>query len=645
MALPFLPGNTFTDPTKRKYHRSQSLGYKNGYALPARPEVGIGGEPLEVNQLSLSELDELNNKRPTLTYGQAKQAPPEDFIPAHVAFDKKVLKFNAFFKQTVHESPSEYFRVRPVIIYYYLEDDSISVIEPHVENSGMPQGKLIKRMRLPKNDQGDHWHWKDLNLDIDVTFYGKVFHITDCDEWTSNYMASEGIELSAPAQTPTDPYTDSRKEKSAIEAFTTPSTFDKLKQFLDLDRKVLRFYCVWDDRSSMFGEQRPFIIQYYLVDDTVEVREVHEPNDGRDPFPLFLKRQRLPKDRDNVDSSFRAVVMELSSHEIKAWYGPTDFGIGKTVFIYNRPFLIYDSDDFTKAYMQHNYGVPMSAPVEVSGPARNLPKMALPPYNGFGSYEDSLQSCLSLVPQPPKKDFIKMLENDHKILRFEAVMDSVRPEDRGRRFIISYRLADDMIKIFEPPVRNSGIVSGTFLERTRVTKPGSTPENPQFYGPQDLSIGSVLQVFSHRFVITDADDYVLFYLEAHRDDFPGCQATIDSIRSARMSGMPEKPQTLASQKGAPMVVQRTPNDLKRLLSEVKAQLRKDNYINFTSLTEAFLQYDRDRSGHIDVEELKKACHKQNLPLDDDVMQALIAECGSKDGQISHADFMKFLTWD
>lgn len=46
----------------------------------------------------------------------------------------------------------------------------------------------------------------------------------------------------------------------------------------------------------------------------------------------------------------------------------------------------------------------------------------IPPYNHFGSLEDSLQSCLSLVPQPPKKDFIKMLENDHKVLRFEAIM-------------------------------------------------------------------------------------------------------------------------------------------------------------------------------------------------------------------------------
>lgn len=44
------------------------------------------------------------------------------------------------------------------------------------------------------------------------------------------------------------------------------------------------------------------------------------------------------------------------------------------------------------------------------------------PYNGLGSLEDSLQSCLSLIPQPPKKDFIKMMENDHKVLRFEAVL-------------------------------------------------------------------------------------------------------------------------------------------------------------------------------------------------------------------------------
>lgn len=73
-----------------KYHRSHTLGYRNGYAIQGRPELGIGGVPLNYNQLSEEELDELANYNPTLTYGQAKQAPPADFVPAHVAWDKKV---------------------------------------------------------------------------------------------------------------------------------------------------------------------------------------------------------------------------------------------------------------------------------------------------------------------------------------------------------------------------------------------------------------------------------------------------------------------------------------------------------------------------------------------------------------------------
>ncbi len=44
------------------------------------------------------------------------------------------------------------------------------------------------------------------------------------------------------------------------------------------------------------------------------------------------------------------------------------------------------------------------------------------PYNGYGSLEDSLGSALSLVPQAPKKDFMKMLNNEGKHLRYEAIM-------------------------------------------------------------------------------------------------------------------------------------------------------------------------------------------------------------------------------
>ena len=70
-------------------------------------------------------------------------------------------------------------------------------------------------------------------------------------------MASEGIELNEPEIPNTDPYIESRKQP--LRSYVTPSTFDKLKQFIELDRKVLRFYCVWDDRDSMFGEMRPCV--------------------------------------------------------------------------------------------------------------------------------------------------------------------------------------------------------------------------------------------------------------------------------------------------------------------------------------------------------------------------------------------------
>jgi hypothetical protein len=39
--------------------------------------------------------------------------------------------------------------------------------------------------------------------------------------------------------------------------------------------------------------------------------------------------------------------------------------------------------------------------------------------------------------------------------------------------VLSYFMMDDSLLIFEPPIRNSGIVGGKFLERQRVYKPES----------------------------------------------------------------------------------------------------------------------------------------------------------------------------
>jgi EF-hand domain-containing protein 1 len=59
--------------------------------------------------------------------------------------------------------------------------------------------------------------------------------------------------------------------------------------------QVLRFYACWDDSQRPFGDKMPFVVHYYLADDTMEVREVRLRNDGRDPFPLLVRRMPIPK--------------------------------------------------------------------------------------------------------------------------------------------------------------------------------------------------------------------------------------------------------------------------------------------------------------------------------------------------------------
>ena len=98
----------------------------------------------------------------------------------------------------------------------------------------------------------------------------------------------------------------------------------------------------------------------------MDIKEIHHRNDGRDIFPFLICRHRFPKDRMDVDPDFNAGILELSENEVKEYFGPSDFAIGKTILVYNRPILLYDCDNFTKAYYWKNYGTTDFTPVDVS---------------------------------------------------------------------------------------------------------------------------------------------------------------------------------------------------------------------------------------------------------------------------------------
>jgi hypothetical protein len=55
--------------------------------------------------------------------------------------------------------------------------------------------------------------------------------------------------------------------------------------------------------------------------------------------------------------------------------------------------------------LQSELGYPAEAlePLQVAEAISPLPRPALPPYNGYGTLDDSKQNCVALVPKPPKK--------------------------------------------------------------------------------------------------------------------------------------------------------------------------------------------------------------------------------------------------
>ena len=81
-------------------------------------------------------------------------------------------------------------------LLYFLEDDTLSLLEPRRHNSGLDQGVLVKRHRVPKSDlfkvrcgsppgltvpQGadrEYWHWTDLNIGAQLHLYGRTITLT-----------------------------------------------------------------------------------------------------------------------------------------------------------------------------------------------------------------------------------------------------------------------------------------------------------------------------------------------------------------------------------------------------------------------------------------------------------------------------------
>ena len=77
-------------------------------------------------------------------------------------------------------------------------------------------GTLIRRHRIPKpppNDD-DFYTVEDFIIGAELNMYSKVFKITECDEFTSNFLRKLGVRMPQSSSIPSDPYSSYRKAVS-----------------------------------------------------------------------------------------------------------------------------------------------------------------------------------------------------------------------------------------------------------------------------------------------------------------------------------------------------------------------------------------------------------------------------------------------
>jgi hypothetical protein len=363
-------------------------------------------------------------------------------------------------------------------------------------------------------------------MDLDV--YGRVFRIVDSDEFTKSFYADQGVDIGAAEALPNDPFEHTRKminmkqnppdlaeHKNYIEVQLKGGRPNKnLKSFLDNDRKVLSFKIKWSDQSYDGGEKF-YTLNYFLSDSSIEVKEINTQNSGRFAFPMLLKRQKLAK----APILTHCPGMSLRTED---YYMPVDICVGDNITIYGRTCMIYECDDFTRAWYHQNLGVQQRS-LALRRDAPSVSYNPVPSYNGFGTEEDSMGSVKSLQAKVPKKDMKKMFKQDMHILRFNCKLVSTEPDDENREFIISVYCGDDTIQVYEVCDKNSGRIGGKFMER----KKHKNPVTGGYYDEHDFLLGRTVFLGGFKFQLMSADEYTEKYMEDNMDVFP--ESNIDLV--------------------------------------------------------------------------------------------------------------------
>ncbi len=106
------------------------------------------------------------------------------------------------------------------------------------------------------------------------------------------------------------------------------------------------------------------------------------------------------------------------------------------------------------------------------------------------------------------------------------------------------------------------------------------------------------------------------YAEEHPEQFT--PAVIDSLRQHLGNESGRRDARLSTD----VRVQRKPGDFARLYAEVRNKIKHTRITNHEQMRQMFLRYDRDRNGFIARENIIDLFREINLPLENDLIDAV-----------------------
>ncbi|KPA79626.1 hypothetical protein ABB37_05418 [Leptomonas pyrrhocoris] len=253
------------------------------------------------------------------------------------------------------------------LLRVYLENNTIEIAENKSENCGRWGGPiLVSRQRIPRPSadlsqsryqqhtygilmKNDFLCPEDLQVGETYMIYGKPFFVYDCDAFTRNYV-KEKYDVEVKPAIDIAPFVKTEK-KSSVFYPPPPNGFgsekDTRTNWLSLTGKpakpdheklqretgrVMNFSAKLVNPIVPGDEEREFVISFYRETSEVEILEKPKRNSGMIGGRFLAKGVH----RKNMPNGTTVL------------FTPDDFQVGRTVKIYERPFLLLAHDEGTQ---------------------------------------------------------------------------------------------------------------------------------------------------------------------------------------------------------------------------------------------------------------------------------------------------------